>query len=117
MHVHHGPGAIVYRADALDTARQARQMGMRAIVLKNKYYPTTPLATLVSQLVPEVKVFGSICLDYEVGGLNFHAVAASAKLGARVVWMPTHSSSNSKAQDRQIDRCYSRGRGILHIES
>ena len=98
MHVHHGPGAIVYRADALDSARQARQMGMRAIVLKNKYYPTTPLATLVSQLVPDVKVFGSICLDYEVGGLNFHAVEASAKLGARVVWMPTSSSSNSRAK-------------------
>ena len=47
---------------------------------------------MVSKLVPEVNVFGSICLDYEVGGLNSYALEASAKLGARVVWMPTHSA-------------------------
>lgn len=97
MHLHHGPdgGPIPRRLDALETARQAQQSGMRAIVLKSHQYPTAPLAALISQLVPEVKVFGSICLDYEMGGLNFHAVEASARLGAKVVWMPTFSSANS----------------------
>jgi hypothetical protein len=97
MHVHFAPDAIVpCRMDALDTAQLARQVGMKAIVLKSHTYVSAPLATMVGKLVPEIKVFGSICLDYEVGGLNFHALAAAAKLGARVVWMPTHSSNNEK---------------------
>jgi predicted TIM-barrel fold metal-dependent hydrolase len=96
MHLHHGPDLTMpTRSDALETARQARAMGMRAIVLKNQNYPTAPLATMVNQLVPEVKVFGSICLDYDVGGLNYYALETSAKLGAKVVWLPTHSSKTS----------------------
>jgi hypothetical protein len=99
MHVHFGPDALMpFRLDALETARSAQQLGMRAIVLKAHTYPSAALATLVGKLVPEVKVYGSICLDYEVGGLNFHALTAAAKLGARVVWMPTHSSHNEKSK-------------------
>ena len=101
MHVHHAPDLTMpTRADALGIARQAGEMCMRAIVIKNQSYPTAPLATMVSQLVPEVKVFGSICLDYEVGGLNPDALEASAKLGARVVWMPTHSAKTAMKSDR-----------------
>jgi predicted TIM-barrel fold metal-dependent hydrolase len=101
MHVHHTPDLTMpTRTDALGIARQAREGGMRAIVLKNQSYPTAPLAAMVSQLVPEVKVFGSICLDYEVGGLNPDALEASAKLGARVVWMPTHSAKTAMKSDR-----------------
>ena len=86
MHLHHGPDSFLpRRVDALEAARQAQQMGMRAIVLKNHHYPTAPLATMVSQLVPGMGVFGSLCLDFEIGGLNFYALECSAKLGAKVV--------------------------------
>ena len=84
------------RGNALEAARQARQVGMRAIVIKNHSYPTTPLAIMVGQLVPEVAVFGSICLDYDIGGLNADALEKHADMGARVVWMPTFSSANSR---------------------
>jgi len=43
------------RMDALETVKLAHQMGMRAIVLKNSYFPTAPLAAIIEQLVPEVK--------------------------------------------------------------
>ena len=37
MHLHQGPDLTMpTRSDALETARQARAMGMRAIVLKNQ---------------------------------------------------------------------------------
>ena len=97
MHCHHTPNAVFEcRLDALETAKYARQMGMRGLVLKNTFFPTTPLATLVSQLVPEVKVFGSVCLDGEIGGLNYEALEPLAQFGTKVVWMPTHSSANSR---------------------
>jgi hypothetical protein len=36
MHCHHSPAIIIPgRMDALETARQARQLGMRALVLKS----------------------------------------------------------------------------------
>jgi len=30
-------------------------------------FPTTPMADIIQKLVPEVKVFGSVCLDNEIG--------------------------------------------------
>ena len=95
MHLHPGPDAFKCRIDALEAANQAKQAGMKAIVLKNHSYPTAPIAMMVNQLVPDFTVFGSVCLDYEMGGLNARAVEYSARAGARVVWMPTFSSSNS----------------------
>src|SRR5512136_2653888 len=97
MHLHSGPDVFPCRVDALEAAKQARQVGMRAIVIKNHSYPTTPLALTVGQLVPEVAVFGSICLDYDIGGLNADALEKHAAMGAKVVWMPTFSSTNSRA--------------------
>ena len=95
MHVHHGPDAgeiLRPRLDALQGARQAREAGMKAIVLKCHECPTAGIAYIVNQVVPEVFTFGSICLNREVGGLNPGALEYSAKLGAKVVWMPTSSS-------------------------
>jgi hypothetical protein len=102
MHMHPGPDAFKCRVDALEAANQAKQAGMKAIVLKNHSYPTAPLAMMVNQLVPDFTVFGSVCLDYDMGGLNVHAVEYSARAGARVVWMPTFSSANSISKMRDL---------------
>jgi len=95
MHVHHAPDAhIKRRVDALQAAIQAEEAGMRAIVLKSHDYPTAPLAYIVNQSVRNLTVFGSLSLDFAVGGLNPSAVETSALLGAKVIWMPTFSSAN-----------------------
>jgi hypothetical protein len=94
MHMHPGLPRGLSRIDAIEAARQAQQAGMKAIVIKSHNY-TAAVAIIVNQLVPDIKVFGSICLDYEIGGLNIHALENSVQLGARVVWMPTFSSANS----------------------
>jgi hypothetical protein len=94
IHIHSGPDPIVERRlDALEVARQAAEVGMRAIVLKSHEFPTTPITYTVSQLVQDIDIFGSICLNHEVGGLNSHAVEASARMGAKVLWMPTNASA------------------------
>jgi hypothetical protein len=79
----------------IEAARQAQQAGMKAIVLKSHNYTAAAVAIIVNQLVPGIQVFGSVCLDYEIVGINFHALMNSAQLGAKVVWMPTFSSTNS----------------------
>lgn len=98
MHIHNSPVDMPC-LDGLEIAQQARQAGMRAIVLKHHSYPTAPVAELVDKLIPEVSVFGSICLEYEIGGLNHHAVKTAGKLGrTKVVWMPTISATNSRTK-------------------
>ena len=95
MHIHHAPDARVERRlDALEVALQAQEVGMRAIVLKSHEYPTAPVAYIVSREARNIAVFGSICLNFEIGGLNTDALEASAKMGAKVAWMPTFTSAN-----------------------
>jgi hypothetical protein len=118
MHCHHSPAIIIPgRMDALETARQARQLGMRALVLKSSYFPTAPIADIVNQLVPEVRCFGGICLDYEIGGLNVIALETSAKMGCKMVWMPTHSSLNSRANMRKLPGASLEGDGFSILDS
>ncbi|MFC1937856.1 DUF6282 family protein [Chloroflexota bacterium] len=105
MHVHFTPDSLaVRRQDALRLAQSARDAGMRAVVLKSREFNTVPVAMLASELVPEVSVIGSITLDNEVGGLNPVAVMAAARMGARVVWMPTLTAANSKAKWESVNR-------------
>lgn len=102
IHIHIGPDAVrPRRVDALDAAKMAEAAGMKAIVLKNKQYVTAPLAKLAEKLVPGIRVFGGICLDKEVGGLNPDAVSLAAGLGTKIVWMPTETASNDLKKSRK----------------
>ena len=99
MHIHIAPESrLKRRQDALQLAYTARDVGLRAIVLKNREYGTVALAQLVQELVPEVLTYGSITLDNEAGGLNPGAVLAWVRMGAKVVWMPTATAANSKGK-------------------
>jgi Family of unknown function (DUF6282) len=75
LHCHFGPDAHRERSvDALEAARDAAAAGHAALVLKSHDYPTAALATVVDQMVDGVRVFGGICCDYDVGGVNPAAV-------------------------------------------
>jgi hypothetical protein len=94
MHCHHGPDAHSARSvDAAQAVREAEAVGLGGLVLKHHRYPTGPIALLLQQTTDRVRVFGGICCDFEVGGLNPAAVATALANGAAVVWMPTFSSS------------------------
>ncbi|MBN1152426.1 MAG: hypothetical protein JXA58_04380 [Dehalococcoidia bacterium] len=96
MHLHFAPEAwMTRRFDALDTALHLRDAGLAGFVLKNRTYCTQPLAMLIRRLVPEIRVFGCLVLDGEVGGLNYHAVKAAAEIGTKVLYMPVFFSANS----------------------
>ena len=98
MHIHFAPESLMERRqNALQLARTAKEYGLRALVLKNREYCTVPIAKMVSELVPEVQVFGSLTLEPEIGGVNPAAAIAAAKMGAKSIWMPTFSSTNSRA--------------------
>lgn len=97
IHVHGLPDDRPRSIDAVEAARQARDRGMRAIVLKNHYESTAGLVHLVRTVVPGIDVFGGIDLNLTVGGINPAAVEHMTKVTGgwgRIVWMPTFDAEN-----------------------
>ena len=97
IHVHGAPDDRPRSLDVIQAAREARDRGMRAIVIKNHYESTAGDAYLARTLVPGVEVFGGIDLNLTVGGINPAAVEHMTKVTGgwgRVVWFPTFDSEN-----------------------
>ncbi len=110
MHAHTDPDGRPRSIDAIDLARLAKSRGMRAIVLKNHYEPTASLAWIVRKEVPGIEIFGGICLDLTIGGLNPAAVEWMTKVRGgygRVVWFPT-SDSEAEVRLEKRDRPFVR---------
>ena len=89
LHCHPYPDLFPRLADDFDIVRAARDAGMKAIVLKCHHENTVSRAYLVQRVIPGIRVFGGVVLNYYVGGINPAAVEASLKLGGKEVWMPT----------------------------
>jgi hypothetical protein len=97
LHVHSDPDSMPRSIDALEAARQARQEGMRALLLKNHFAPTAQLAYIVSRAVDGIALYGGVVLNRPVGGINPAAVEQLARFKGgqgRVVWMPTFDAEN-----------------------
>ena len=106
MHVHGYPEALV------DTgwyfgwmAKQAYDAGMRAIVCKSMHSDTAPMVYFINQIIEKYakekdeeprpfNAFGGVVLNWSVGGLNPIAVETSLKLGAKIIWLPSHDAAH-----------------------
>lgn len=93
LHCHFGPDAHRARSvTALEAAAQAHDAGHAGVLLKSHTEPTAQLARIVADAVPGIAVYGGVCCDHEIGGLNPAAVETALALGGRVVWLPTLAS-------------------------
>lgn len=88
LHIHSAPDVYPRILNDVELAFQARDMGMRAIAIKNHFVPTADRAQVASE-VTGFQVFGGIALNLTIGGINVLAVDTALKLGARIVWLPT----------------------------
>jgi len=92
MHVHFGPDPHLQRSvTAYQAAVQARDAGHGGIVLKSHDFSTMGVASAINEILPGLDVFGGICCDTSIGGLNVQAVQDALGIGAAIVWMPTLS--------------------------
>lgn len=95
FHVHFAPDGLTARKnDAIELLKEAKSVGMKAVVLKNKSFGTGAIAQLANKHCDVALAIGGITLDSSVGGLNPEAVAIEAAVGSKVVWMPTYSAKN-----------------------
>jgi hypothetical protein len=98
LHCHYGPDAHRERSvTAIGAAAQARDAGHAGVLLKSHNEPTAQLARIVAEAVDGIDVYGGVCCDHEIGGLNPVAVEVALALGGRVVWLPTLSSRQDVA--------------------
>ena len=97
VHIHAGPSLMARQVDAWESAQQAIEANLAAIVIKDHHLPSVGAATTVTthlRGVKKLKVFGSIVLNSPVGGLNPKAVEVAIGFGAKVVWLTTVSCQN-----------------------
>ena len=67
LHCHPYPDLFPRLADDFDIVRGARDAGMKAIMLKCHHENTVSRAYLVQRIIPGIRVFGGIVLNYYVG--------------------------------------------------
>ncbi len=106
-HVHTAPDIKPRALNDIEAARDAKNEGMRAIVIKSHVESTASRATMAGK-ISGFKVIGGVCLNSSVGGLNPEAVKITAALGGKVVWFPTISAP-------KISMNYENTENILNI--
>ncbi|HWK28126.1 MAG TPA: DUF6282 family protein [Solirubrobacter sp.] len=120
MHCHSGPSPMPRRVTHVEAARQAAEAGFRAMVAKCHYHSTVfDILSMQDQLagVP-IELFGGVALNSQVGGLNPHAADLAFKMGGRIVWFPTISSTahlRHASRDEAI-RAHFVPRGVMESE-
>lgn len=94
IHSHSHPSLFPRLCDDRQLALAAREAGMAGIILKAHHESTVSRAYLLSGEIKGIEIYGGICLNYYVGGINPAAVEAALQLGAKNVWMPTIDALN-----------------------
>jgi hypothetical protein len=116
MHVHVGPEIIPRRYTAASLA--ASESGKLAgAVLKNHFYPAV---SLVNNGGKQFKEYGSIVLNWSVGGLNPEAIRAASYVanGPFVVWLPTiHAQNFLDKSDYELAPEWCSGRNVKTREA
>jgi hypothetical protein len=92
LHAHAAPSLLPRHGDDRATAAAERAVGFSTVVLKAHEGSTVERAAVAGD-----GVYGGIVLNSPVGGANPDAVEVAARLGGRVVWMPTVSARTHKA--------------------
>ncbi len=92
LHIHSGPDTHPRYGSCLELARQARDAGLRAIVLKDQMTQSIQKAYFVNKYVGGIQAFGGITLNRTVGGYDPRTVEYACRLGAKMVWLATHDS-------------------------
>ena len=94
LHIHAGPSTAAREVDAAEMLKLAEEVGYKAIVIKDHYFPTMLSAAVAEKHVGNgtCKVYGGICLNNSLGAFNLKAIDMAYLMGAKFVCMPTLSA-------------------------
>lgn len=108
MHVHSSPDIRERAYTDFEMMEAGIRVGAKGIVLKSHHGTTMNRAFLVNEhnklkynMENDFVMYGSITLNYGIGGLNPIAVETALKMGAKVVWLPTTHASNQMRKNNK----------------
>jgi len=103
LHIHAGPDLFPRELDEEDVARQAEEIGMRAVLFKSHFTTNADRVYMLRKRFQGIGLYGSVVLNKSVGGINPEAVFSALNLGAVRVEMPT---VDSKQHIQKLGRTY-----------
>lgn len=100
-HIHSAPEHIPRLLNDIELVRQAREAGMRGVLIKSHTTLTADRAAVARSIVPGIQVWGGLVLNDSVGGWNAAAVETAIAYGASEIWMPTIDAANHRSTHGQ----------------
>ncbi len=104
MHCHAFPDPLIDTGwDQIQVTKAATDIGMGGVVFKAHTFPSAATVPFVNQAVEAyakaldkkpAHAYGGIVLNNYVGGLNPESVEMCARLGGKVIWLPSHDSAH-----------------------
>ena len=92
IHIHAGPDIFPRELDEVEVVKQAKEIGMRGVLLKSHFTTNADRVYMLKKRFKEIDIFSCIVLNKSVGGINPEAVFTAMNLGAKRVEMPTVDS-------------------------
>ena len=106
IHVHATPHlpSSPRRLDPIEAAAEARDAGMRAIVLMDVFQMTNGIAWVTNRAVPDFRVYGGLILNTAYGGINPRAVKTAIAYGdgARFISFGAHSTHFQASREGRL---------------
>lgn len=75
-----------------DWAKAAQELNVGGFVIKSHVWPTMERAYLLQDQFPDLRIYGAVTLNPNVGGLSPWTVESAIALGATALWFPTWSA-------------------------
>jgi len=102
LHQHPGPSPIPRRMTIMEAVEDAAAAGFRALVCKSHHDNTAPMIEVLRTAGLDdfgVEVYGGVALNWYEGNVSPYVVENALYSGAKIVWLPTISSTSHLAKD------------------
>jgi hypothetical protein len=95
LHVHVFPDVVGRSKDLVELAKEAAQVGMAGLVIKDHTTSTVGRCFVMNRMVGgPPRFFSSLALNPPVGGLNPTSVEAALRAGTDIIYFPTYGARN-----------------------
>ena len=105
LHVHPNPDTKVRAFDDYELLKDLDFLNMAGAVIKLQQGSTCGRAWIANKYSgAKARLYGSICMNHGVGGLNPVALEVAVEMGVKMVWMPTRSSAFDQTFNEESKR-------------
>ena len=103
LHVHCGPELIPRQFDPIELAQHVKGK-IRGCMIESHFSSTAEWAKIANKAVGSQVLYGSLALNWSVGGINIDAVNSSLAVGAKSICMPTiHASGHLEKHEWDVN--------------